>query len=117
MYGDEYATPPHAMESGADASKEWQRAFSTQDGGTAGTWAGFCRPVDDIIIGSGTEDMSEDELIKAHTKDLRRVLDVLDHHQMVCKLTKASLFVKEVQFAGHVVRHVECRPMPGKLAA
>ena len=27
--------------------------------------------VDDIIIESGTEDMSEDELIKAHQKDLR----------------------------------------------
>ena len=40
--------------------------------------------VDDIIIGSGTEDMSQDELIKTHEKDLRRVLDVLDRHQMVC---------------------------------
>ena len=38
--------------------------------------------VDDIIIGSGTEDLSEDELIKAHKKDLRRVLDVLDRHQV-----------------------------------
>ena len=73
--------------------------------------------VDDIIIGSGTEDMSEDELIKAHEKDLRRVLDVLDCHQMVYKPTKASLFVKEVEFAGHVVGHGQRRPMPGKLAA
>ena len=46
--------------------------------------------VDDIIIGSGMEDMSEDKLIKAHEKDLRRVLDVLDRHQMVCKPTKLS---------------------------
>ena len=52
--------------------------------------------VDDTIIGSGTEDMSEDELIKAHEKDLRQVLDVLDGHQMVCKPTKASFCVKEV---------------------
>ena len=73
--------------------------------------------VDNIIIGSDTEDMSEDELIKAHKKDLRRVLDVLDRHQMVCKPTKASLFVKEVEFAGHVVVHGQRRPMPGKLAA
>ena len=73
--------------------------------------------VDDIIIGSGTEDMSEDELIKAHEKDLRRVLDVPDRYQMVCKPTKASLFVKEVEFAGHVVGHGQRRPMPGKLAA
>ena len=73
--------------------------------------------VDDIIIGSGTEGMTEDELIAAHDKDLRKVLDELDKHSMVCKPTKASLFVREVEFAGHVVGHGQRRPMPGKLAA
>ena len=73
--------------------------------------------VDDIIIGSGTEDMTEDELIKAHEKDLRRVLGELDKHNMVCKPTKASLFVKEVEFAGQVVGHGQSCPMPGKLAS
>ena len=71
--------------------------------------------VDDIIIGSGTEDMTEDELIEAHEKDLRRVLGVFDKHSMVCKPTKTSLFVREVEFAGHVVGHGQRRPMPGKL--
>ena len=46
--------------------------------------------VDDIIIRSGTEDMTEDDLIEAHEKDLRRVLSELDKHNMVCKPTKAS---------------------------
>ena len=73
--------------------------------------------VDDIIIGSGTENMTEDELIDAHEKDLRRVLSELDKHNMVCKPTKASLFVKQVEFAGHVVGHGQRRPMPGKLAS
>ena len=73
--------------------------------------------VDDIIIGAGTENMTEDELIDAHEKDLRRVLSELDKHNMVCKPTKASLFVKEVEFAGHVVGHGQRRPMPGKLAS
>ena len=73
--------------------------------------------VDDIIIGSGTGDMSKDEMIKANEKNLRRVLDVLDRRQMVCKPTKASLFVKEVEFAGQLVGHGQRRPMPGKLAA
>ena len=41
----------------------------------------------------------------------------LDKHNMVCKPTKASLFVKEVEFAGHVVGHGQRRPMPGKLAS
>ena len=71
--------------------------------------------VDDIIIGSTTEDMTEGKLIEAHEKDLRRVLSELDKHNMVCKPTEASLFVKEVEFAGHVVGHGQRRPMPGKL--
>ena len=69
------------------------------------------------IIGSGTEDMTEDELIEAHEKDLRRVLSELDKHNMVCKPTKASLFVKELEFAGHVVGHGQRSPMLGKLAS
>ena len=73
--------------------------------------------VDDIIIGSGTEDMTDDELIGAHEKDLRLVLGVGDKHSMVCKPTRASLFVREVEFAGDVVGHRQRRPMPGKLAA
>ena len=73
--------------------------------------------VDDIIIGSDMENMTEDKLIDAHEKDLRRVLSELDKHNMVCKPTKASLFVKEVEFAGHVVGHGQRRPMPGKLAS
>ena len=73
--------------------------------------------VDDIIIGSGTENMTEDELIDAHEKDLRRVFSELDKHNMVCKPTKASLFVKEAEFAGHVVGHGQRRPMPARLAS
>ena len=73
--------------------------------------------VDDIIIGSGTEDMTDDELIEAHEKDPRRVLSEVDKHNMVCKPTKASVFVGEVEFAGHVVGQGHRRPMPGKLAS
>ena len=73
--------------------------------------------VDDIIIGSGTRDMTEDKLIEAHEKDLRRGVSELDKHNMVCKPTKASLFVREVEFAGYVVGHGQRCPMPGKLAS
>ena len=45
------------------------------------------------------------------------MLSELDKHNMVCKPTKASLFVKEVEFAGHVVGHGQRRPMPGRLAS
>ena len=73
--------------------------------------------VDDIITRSGTGDMTEDELIEAHEKDLRRVLSELDKHNMVCKPSKDSIFVKEVEFAGHVVGHGQRRPMRWKLAS
>ena len=45
------------------------------------------------------------------------MLSKLDKHNMVCKPTKAALFVKEVEFAGHVVGHGQRRPMPGELAS
>ena len=73
--------------------------------------------VDDIIIGSGTGDMTDDDLIKAQQKDLRRGLGVFDKHSMVCKPIKASLFQREVEFAGHVVGHGQRQPMPRKMAA
>ena len=63
------------------------------------------------------DDMTEDELIEAHDKDLCRVLSELDKQNMVCKPTKASLFVRKVEFTGHVVGHGQRRPMPGKLAS
>ena len=56
--------------------------------------------VDDIIIGSGMEDMSEDELIKAHQKDLRRVLDVLNRNPMVCKPTNGILICEGGRVCG-----------------
>ena len=73
--------------------------------------------VHDIIIGSGTEDMTKEELIAAHEMHLRRALDELDKHSMVCKPTKASAFLREVELAGHVVGHGQRRSMPGKLVA
>ena len=73
--------------------------------------------VDDIIFGSGNEDMTDDKLMEAHENNLRRVLGVLDKHSMVCKPTKASRFVTEVEFARHVVGPGQRLPMPGNLAA
>ena len=45
------------------------------------------------------------------------MLDVLNRPQMVCKPTKASFLVKEIEFVGQVLGHGQRRPMPGKLAA
>ena len=57
------------------------------------------RYVDDITFGSGTEDMTNGELIEVHDKDWRQVYSVSDRHSMLCKPAKASLFVREVEFA------------------
>ena len=72
--------------------------------------------VDDIIVGSGTEDMTDDKLIQAQQNYLRRALGVLEKHSMVCKLTNATLLVRVVEFARHVVGHRQWRPMSCKLA-
>ena len=55
--------------------------------------------------------------IPSSRRYLPTYLSELDKHNMVCKPTKASLFVKEVEFAGHVVGHGQRRPMPGELAS
>ena len=73
--------------------------------------------LDDVIICLGTEDMTNGELIRAHKNDLRGVFGVSDKLSMVWKSTKASLFVTEVELAGHVVVHGQRVPNPGKLAA
>ena len=117
MYSNEYATRLHAMENGLMAAKNGNTVFQRM-------MVDLLEPVrdcsdpfgDDIIIGSGPEDMLAVELINAHQKDLRRVLDVLDRHRKVCKPSQASLFVKVIEFAGHVVGHGQRRPKPGRLA-
>ena len=49
--------------------------------------------VDDSIIGSGTEDMTDDELIEAHEKDLRRVLGVLDYG---CRFAANLILIRQI---------------------
>ena len=118
LYSDVDAAGAHAVESVPMGAKNGNAAFKRMMEDLLGPVRDCADPfVDDIIIGSGTENMTEDELIEAHEKDLRRVLSELDKHNMLCKPTKASLFVKEVEFAGHVVGHGQRRPMPGKLAS
>ena len=63
--------------------------------------------MDDIINVSGTEDMTRDELIKAHEKDLRQVLGVSHKHSKVCNPKKASGLVGELLGKLAAVRHWE----------
>ena len=59
--------------------------------------------VDNIIVHSGTPEMTSDELIEAHFVDPYLVLHVLGKHQLTCNGAKAVLSAKEVEFAGQVV--------------
>ena len=72
--------------------------------------------VDDIIIGTewkGTEAAT----LEAHDQDVRRVFDALEEHKLVVDGKKCDLFVKEVEFCGHILGGGKRRPSPGKLLA
>ena len=69
--------------------------------------------IDDIIIGTWVG--PEEDLLEAHDKDVRRVLELLKGDQFV--VGKWKLFVKEVEFCGHILGGGARRPAPGKLRA
>eukprot|EP00667_Euglena_gracilis_P000113 EG_transcript_113 len=71
--------------------------------------------IDDILVGT-TVGEGED-LVGAHEKDLRRVLEVLKTELLVADEFKAKLFVEEVEFCGQILGNGTRRPAPGKLRA
>ena len=73
--------------------------------------------VDDIIVESGTEGMTDQEVLAAHEADSRRVLDLLVSLHLTGSANKATIEVNEVKFAGHVVGMGQSKRIPGKIAA
>ena len=74
----------------------------------------FAEPfVDDVII-STTGD-SDEEVIKNHANHVRLVLEKFREHRLVCDMAKAQMFVRKVEFCGHVLGGGERTPSPGKL--
>ena len=71
--------------------------------------------VHDIIAGSGTESITDKEVLTAPEADLRRVLDLLVSLGLTGNAEKATIAVNEVKFAGHVVRMGQRKPVPGRL--
>ena len=69
--------------------------------------------IDDIIIGSTGKNMAE--LIENHLRDVFRVLEVLETHNLVCCPKKSHFFMTEVEFCGHILREGRRSPAPGKL--
>ena len=69
--------------------------------------------VDDIIIRSVGD--TEDELLNNHEADIRGVLETLRANSLVADWEKAKLFMREVEFCGHILREGRRGPAPGKL--
>jgi hypothetical protein len=73
---------------------------------------------DDICIGTRkVPGMSEEDLLKQHDEDLRKVFAQLAAHKWVSNPAKCVLFAKTVEFCGHVMGNGIIRPSPGKLLA
>ena len=71
--------------------------------------------VDDVIVGStGT---TEDELLQVHAANLRVDLQRLAEHELAVDPKKAKLFMREVEFCGHLLYKGRRKPSPGKLVA
>ena len=71
--------------------------------------------IDDIIIGSSGA--TESEVLANHSRDLREVLTTLAEQKIFVDPKKAHLFMKEVEFCGHILREGRRSPAPGKLRA
>ena len=69
--------------------------------------------VDDVIIGSTGN--TEEELLDNHERDVREVLQTLAEQSLYADWDKAKLFMREVEFCGHVLREGKRGPAPGKL--
>ena len=73
--------------------------------------------IDDIIIATEGEGLTEEELVAPHEKQLNQVMDILDANQLICRPKKGKSFSKTVEFCGSLLENGTRRPSPGKLVA
>ena len=59
--------------------------------------------IDDIIIATVGDGLTEQELVDLHEKQLNIVLDILNKNQLICGPQKGKLFLKSVQFCGSLL--------------
>ena len=55
--------------------------------------------IDDILVGTWVD--PEEYLLAAHDRDVRRVLELLKRDEFI--VGKCKLFVKDVEFCGHIL--------------
>jgi hypothetical protein len=73
---------------------------------------------DDILIATRRiPGQSDEELIEQHAVDVRETLAALEADKWVSDKAKVHLFMKRVEFVGHILGGGRRTPAPGKLAA
>ena len=63
------------------------------------------------------ENSFEEDLLHLHAAHLRQVLDRLAEQKWVVHPRKCKLFVKQVEFCGHLLGNGRLRPARGKMSA
>ena len=71
--------------------------------------------IDDVLVGTNPDD--GEELVDAHNRDLRKVLELLEKESLVADISKCKFFVREVEFCGHILGNGNRRRAPVKLMA
>ena len=61
--------------------------------------------IDDIIIATVGDGLTEMDLVDLHEKQLNMVLDILDKNQLICGPKKGKLFLESVKFSGSLLRN------------
>ena len=71
--------------------------------------------IDDIIMATVGDGLTEQELVDLHEKHLNIVLDILDKSQLICGAKKGKFVLESVELSGSLLRNGTCQPSPGKL--
>jgi hypothetical protein len=73
---------------------------------------------DDIIVSTKRQTgQTEEEYLLQHAADVRETLNALERDKCVSDPAKVKLFMRRVEFVGHVLGGGRRTPAPGKLAA
>ena len=71
--------------------------------------------IDDTIIPTEEEELTEEELVSLDERQLNQVMDILDANQRITAPKNGKMFSKSVQLCGRLLDNGTRRPSPGKL--
>ena len=71
--------------------------------------------IDDVIIGTTSE--NSEDLVKKHFADVRKVLLNLANYEILVNPKKVQMFMRKVEFCGHILTEGKRSPAPGKMVA